>query len=149
LSHLCPTFYPCEEFLCPVKGFSFLPGSGLVPPLSHHFPGPGNKKAGRCSPPAYFPLKMKKVQGNPDPDQVFMAYVERQNLTMRVETRRFIRLTNAFSKKAENLEYAVALHFMHYNFCRIHQTLKVTPAMKVKVTDHVWGIEEVLNLLKR
>ena len=61
--------------------------------------------------------------------------------------RRFTRLTNGFSKKVENHAAAVALHFMHYNFCRIHQTLRVTPAMEAKVTDHVWSIEEVLALL--
>ena len=61
--------------------------------------------------------------------------------------RRFIRLTNAFSKKIENLNHAVALHFMHYNFCRMHQTLRVTPAMEAGVTDHVWGIEEIISLM--
>ncbi len=73
--------------------------------------------------------------------------VERQDLTMRISMRRFTRLTNAFSKKIENLEHAVALHFMYYNFCRVHQTLRVTPAMEAKVADHVWKIEEILNLL--
>jgi len=76
------------------------------------------------------------------------SYVERQNLTMRMNMRRFTRLTNGFSKKVENLYYAVALHFMYYNFCRIHQTLKVTPAMEARVTDHIWEIEEILGLLR-
>jgi len=66
---------------------------------------------------------------------------------MRMTMRRFTRLTNAFSKKVENLEAAVALHFMHYNFCRIHQSLRVTPAMEAGVADHVWGIEEIVNLM--
>jgi len=66
---------------------------------------------------------------------------------MRMNMRRFTRLTNAFSKKVENLAYAVALHFMYYNFCRIHQTLRVTPAMEAKVSDQVWDIKEILNLL--
>ena len=66
---------------------------------------------------------------------------------MRMSMRRFTRLTNAFTKKAENLEHAVALHYMHYNFCRIHQTLRVTPAMEAGVSDHVWNIDEVIALL--
>jgi IS1 transposase. len=73
--------------------------------------------------------------------------IERQNLTMRMSMRRFTRLTNAFSKKVENHCAAVALHFMHYNFCRIHQTLRVTPAMAAGVTDHVWEIGEIVDLL--
>jgi hypothetical protein len=71
-------------------------------------------------------------------------YVERQNLTMRMAIRRFTRLTNAFSKKLANLKAAVALHFAYYNFCRIHQTLRVTPAMEVGLTDHVWELKELL-----
>lgn len=86
--------------------------------------------------------------GNPNPKNVSTSLVERQNLTMRMSMRRFTRLTNAFSKKVENLGYAVALHFMYYNFCRIHQTIKVTPAMKAGVTDHVWSIEEILSLIQ-
>lgn len=66
---------------------------------------------------------------------------------MRMQMRRFTRLTNAFSKKIDNLGHAVALHFMHYNFCRVHQTLRVTPAMEAGLTDHVWGIEEIVDLL--
>ena len=73
--------------------------------------------------------------------------MERQNLTMRMNMRRFTRLTNAFSKKIGNLGHAVALHFMHYNFYRMHQTLRVTPAMEAGVTDHVWGIEEIISLM--
>ena len=75
------------------------------------------------------------------------SYVERQNLTMRMQIRRFTRLTNGFSKKVENHAYHVALHYMHYNFCRIHQTLRVTPAMGAGIADHVWGIEEIAALL--
>lgn len=67
---------------------------------------------------------------------------------MRMTMRRFTRLTNAFSKKIENLAHAVALHFMHYNFCRVHQTLRVTPAMEAGITEHIWSIEEVINLIK-
>jgi len=76
-----------------------------------------------------------------------LDYVERQNLTMRMSMRRFTRLTNAFSKKLENLGHAVALHFMYYNFCRIHQSLRITPAMAAGVTDHVWDIKNILELL--
>jgi IS1 family transposase len=89
-----------------------------------------------------------KINGNPDVYKVSTSYVERQNLTMRMNMRRFTRLTNAFSKKVVNLFYAVSLHFMYYNFCRIHQTLRVTPAMEAKVTDHAWVIEEILELPK-
>jgi hypothetical protein len=78
---------------------------------------------------------------------VSTSYVERQNLTMRMSMRRFTRLTNAFSKKVENLGHAVALHFMHYNFCRIHQTLRVTPAMEAGVTDRLWEIEDIISLI--
>ncbi len=88
------------------------------------------------------------VQGNPDPDHISTSYVERQNLTMRMGMRRFTRLTNAFSKKVENLIHAVALHAMHYNFGRVHQTLRVTPAMEAGIADHVWDIEEVVALLE-
>jgi hypothetical protein len=84
--------------------------------------------------------------GNPIPDAVSTSFVERQNLTMRMCMRRFTRLTNAFSKKVENLGHAVALHFMHYNFGRIHQTLRVTPAMQAGLTDHVWRLEEIAAL---
>ncbi len=88
------------------------------------------------------------VKGDPDPYHVSTSHVERQNLTIRMRMRRFTRLTIAFSKKLENHEHAIALHFMHYNFCRIHQTLRSTPAIKAGVTDHVWTIEEIVDLLK-
>jgi IS1 family transposase len=87
------------------------------------------------------------ITGNPNPRHISTSYVERQNLTMRMNMRRFTRLTNAFSKKLENHRHAVALHFMHYNFCRVHQTLRVTPAMEAGIADHVWSIEEVVGLL--
>lgn len=92
-------------------------------------------------------IKMK-IQGNPDLNHTSTSFVERQNLTMRMSMRRFTRLTNAFSKKAENLVHAVSLHFMYYNFCRIHQTLRVTPAMAAGVTNKLWEIEDILKLLK-
>jgi len=92
--------------------------------------------------------KKARITGKPDLDHVSTSYVERQNLTMRMTMRRFTRLTNAFSKKIENLAHAVALHFMHYNFCRVHQTLRVTPTMEAGITDHIWSIEEIIGLLK-
>ena len=85
--------------------------------------------------------------GTPDYKHISTSYVERQNLTMRMSMRRSTRLTNGFSKKVENLEAPVALHYMHYNFCRIHQSLRVTPAMEAGVSDHVWSIDEVIALL--
>jgi len=86
------------------------------------------------------------VNGSPDEKHISTSYVERQNLTMRMSMRRFTRLTNGFSKKIENLEYAVALHFMHYNFARIHKTLRVTPAMAAGISDHVWELEDIAKL---
>jgi IS1 family transposase len=101
----------------------------------------------RYSPAVCIGCDMKTVSGNPDPKHVSTSYVERQNLSMRMSIRRFTRLTNAFSKKVENHAAAVALWFMYYNFCRIHQTLRVTPAMEANLSDHVWSIEELVELL--
>jgi hypothetical protein len=85
--------------------------------------------------------------GDPDPKYISTSYAERQNLTMRMSMRRFTRLTNAFSKKVENHIYTISLHFMYYNFCRIHKTLRVNPAMEVYITDHIWDLEEVIGLI--
>ena len=87
------------------------------------------------------------LQGDPDPKHISTSFMERQNLTMRMSMRRFTRLTNGFSKKIENHEAAIALHYMHYNFCRIHQTLRVTPAMEAGIAGHVWSIAELVALL--
>jgi IS1 family transposase len=87
------------------------------------------------------------VSGIPKPSAVSTSYVERQNLTMRMQMRRFTRLTNGFSKKLENLKAAVALHFAHYNFCRIHQSLRVTPAMESGLAGHVWTLEELVSTI--
>jgi len=87
------------------------------------------------------------IIGKPNPAYISTSHVERQNLTMRMQMRRFTRLTNAFSKKVENHAHAIALHYMHYNFCRIHQSLRVTPAMEAGVADHVWTVEEIVELL--
>jgi IS1 family transposase len=85
--------------------------------------------------------------GDPDAEHISTSYVERSNLTMRMSMRRFARLTNAFSKKVENHISALSLYFMFYNFCRVHQTLRVTPAMEAGIADHVWEIEEIMDLL--
>lgn len=87
------------------------------------------------------------ITGRPDPKHISTSYVERQNLTMRMNMRRFTRLTNAFSKKIENHVAMVAIHFMHYNFARIHKSLRITPAMAAGITDHVWSLEEIVMLL--
>jgi len=101
----------------------------------------------RYSPAVCIGCDMKVVSGNPDPKHVSASYVERQNLTMRMSMRRFTRLTNGFSKKIENHAAMVALYFMYYNFCRVHQTIRVTPAMEAGIADHVWTIEELVSLL--
>ena len=98
----------------------------------------------RYSPSRIVGTYSSTLQGNPDLAFVSISHVERQNLTMRMAIRRLTRLTNAFSKRARNLRTAVALHFAYYNFCRIHSTLGVTPAMEAEITSHVWGIEELL-----
>jgi hypothetical protein len=87
------------------------------------------------------------VCGAPDDKHVSTSFVERQNLTMRMSMRRFTRLTNAFSKKVDNHGHAVALHFMYYNFGRVHKTLRVTPAMQAGVSDHIWSLEEIASLI--
>src|SRR3989440_4439052 len=85
------------------------------------------------------------INGAPDHKHISTSYVERQNLTVRMQMRRFTRLTNAFSKKVRNLEAAVDVHFFYYNFIRLHQTLRVTPAMEVKVTSRLWSWADLLT----
>jgi IS1 family transposase len=101
----------------------------------------------RYSPASIISSRTEVIKGNPNPRFISTSYVERQNLTMRMHMRRFTRLTNAFSKKVENHIAAVNLHFVFYNFCRVHQTLRVTPAMQAGLSDHVWSLEEVVALL--
>ena len=101
----------------------------------------------RYSPAVCMGARKAVIVGRPDHAHVSTSFAERQNLTMRMSMRRFTRLTNAFSKKVENLEAAVALHFMHYNFARVRKTLRVTPAMEAKVSDHVWSLEEIVGLV--
>lgn len=101
----------------------------------------------RYSPAKCMSSETRIMQGDPDKRHISTSYVERQNLTMRMGIRRFTRLTNGFSKKVENLAAAVSLHFMHYNFARVHKTLGMTPAMAAGVADHVWSMAEIAGLL--
>ncbi len=103
---------------------------------------------GRYSPADCTGIKKRTVEGNPEKKHINTSFVERQNLTMRMHMRRFTRQTNGFSKNVENHVYAVALHFMYYNFIKIHSTLKVTLAMATRVTDRLWEIEDIVKLLE-
>jgi IS1 family transposase len=103
--------------------------------------------ARRYSPSECLGARKDKISGNPDPRHISTSYVERQNLTMHMQMRRFTRLTNAFSKKVENHARAIALHYMHYNFVRIHRSLRITPAMAAGVTAHLWSIEDIAALV--
>lgn len=100
----------------------------------------------RYSPPTCIGVRRRKITGKPDRKFISTSFIERQNLTLRMQNRRFTRLTNAFSKKLENHKHMMAIYVMHYNFCRIHKTLRVTPAMEAGITDHVWGVEEITAL---
>jgi IS1 family transposase len=113
----------------------------------HKVFGASGEPETRYSPAKCIGCDMKTISGVPDPKHVSTSYVERQNLTMRMSIRRFTRLTNGFSKKIENHAYAVAVHFMYMNFVRIHQTLRVTPAMEAGLSDHVWSIEEMIAIM--
>jgi IS1 family transposase len=101
----------------------------------------------RYSPAEYIGCERKIIDGYPDPQHISTSYIERANLTMRMGMRRFTRLTNGFSKKIENHSAAVALHMMHYNFVRVHQTLRMTPAMAAGVTSKLWEIRDIVALL--
>ena len=102
----------------------------------------------RYSPAVCMGTRTAVINGKPDLEHISTSHVERQNLTMRMGMRRFTRLTNAFSKKVENHEAAISLHYMYYNFARIHQTLRVTPAMEAGIADHVWTLEEIVLLME-
>lgn len=102
----------------------------------------------RYSPAVCIGAQKREVTGNPDPKHISTSFAERANLTMRMHMRRFTRLTNAFSKKIENHAYAVALHAMYYNFVRIHQTLKVSPALAAGVTDRLWEMKDVVDMIE-
>jgi len=108
--------------------------------------GPASEGERHYSPPVCVGTKLKKQIGTPSEKHISTSFAERQNLTMRMSMRRFTRLTNAFSKKIENHALAVALHFMHYNFCRIHQSLRMTPAMAAKVTDKLMDVADIVRI---
>jgi len=105
----------------------------------------GTEGEARYSPATVESVRVVPVIGDPDPKRICTSIVERQNLTIRMSMRRLTRSTNAFSKMFENLWAAYCLHFAYYNFCRIHKSLRVAPAMKSGLTDHVWSIEELLG----
>jgi hypothetical protein len=98
----------------------------------------------RYSPAEVVDVVRSSILGNPDPDRICTSHVERQNLNIRMGMRRMTRLTNAFSKKWENLRAAYAIYFAYYNFCRVHQSLRITPAMESGITDHIWSLTELL-----
>ncbi len=100
----------------------------------------------RYSPPICVGAERTAMRGRPDPEHISTSYIERSNLTIRMSNRRFTRLTNAFSKKLANHKYMLAIFFVYYNFARIHQTLRVTPAMEAGISDHVWELEEIAAL---
>lgn len=102
----------------------------------------------RYSPAECIGTQERVIEGSPDPAHISTSYVERQNLTMRMSIRRFTRLTNAFSKKLENHAHSVALHYMHYNFARIHKTLRMTPAMAAGVADRLWDVKDIVTTLE-
>jgi IS1 family transposase len=104
--------------------------------------------ARRYSPSECTGARTHNVTGNPDPQHISTSYIERQNLTMRMAIRRFTRLTNAFSKKVENHAHSVAIHFMHYNFVRIHQSLRVTPAMAAGISNTLWSLIDMVSVIE-
>src|SRR5438876_8283838 len=116
--------------------------------LQKIYGAPSDEEARRYSPAKCIGCDMKVVSGDPDPKYVSTSFVERQNLTMRMHMRRFTRLTNGYSKKVEMHAHSVALHFAYYNFCKIHQTLRVTPAMEAGLSDHPWEVSELIALLE-
>ncbi len=109
--------------------------------------GETDESARRYSPPTCLGTERHIVSGTPDPKHISTSYVERQNLTMRMSMRRFTRLTNAFSKKLENHWASVALHFAYYNWCRIHGSLRITPAMAAGLAHHPWSVADLISLL--
>jgi IS1 family transposase len=111
--------------------------------------GPSPEGERRYSPAECTGAEKVTICGTPEMSKVSTSFVERQNLTMRMGMRRFTRLTNGFSKKVQNHEAAIALHFMHYNFCRIHKTLRCTPAMQAGVSDHVWSVQKIVELTEK
>ncbi len=110
---------------------------------------PSDRPDTRYSPAQCIGIRTGVLSGSPDPQHISTSFVERMNLNVRMGLRRFTRLTNAFSKKFENHCHAVAIYYAYYNFCRVHQTLRVTPAMESGLMDHVWTLEELVMLMER
>ena len=110
--------------------------------------GADSESERRYSPVVCQSCTVRPVMGDPDPKRISTSYIERQNLTMRMSMRRYTRLTNGFSKKLENHAAATAIHFMYYNFARIHRTIRMSPAMKAGVTDRLWSIRDIVGLLE-
>jgi IS1 family transposase len=125
--------------------FSYGPGVDYAQIVKIYGTAPEAQK--RYSPPICLGAQKSEIRGTPDPEHISTSYVERQNLSMRMGMRRFTRLTNAFSKKLENHLHALSIYFMHYNFVRIHQTLRVTPAMEAGVTDRLWSLEDMVGIV--
>lgn len=115
--------------------------------LVKHYGAGSNTDQRRYRPSEFAGADKHHVSGKPNFAKVSTSFVERQNLTMRMGMRRSTRLTNGYSKKVENLEHVVALHFIHYNFARVHKTLRVTPAMEAGISQQVWSIEDIVNLV--
>ncbi|HSS71766.1 MAG TPA: IS1 family transposase [Casimicrobiaceae bacterium] len=134
-----------KAYLAPVE-YAFGANVDYAMLVKLYGPAPGSAQERRYSPAECCGSIKGTVCGNPKESDISTSHVERANLTMRMGMRRFTRLTNGFSKKLENHMHAVSLHFMHYNFCRIHKTLRVTPAMEAKIDDHVWTMEEVVMM---
>lgn len=111
--------------------------------------GPDKSGPGRYGPPEVISITHEDVCGSPDIGHVSSSYIERQNLTVRMSNRRFTRSINAFSKKVENRGHSVALYYFHYNFCRIHTTIKTTPALKAGIADKVWTMLDFVKMLER
>jgi hypothetical protein len=114
--------------------------------LQKIYGAPSDEDTRRYSPATCIGCEMKTVSGDPDPKHVSTSYVERHNLSMRMGMRRFTRLTNAFSKKIQNHAAMVAIYAVHYNFARIHKTLRITPAMAAGLSDHLWTLEEIVQM---
>jgi len=109
---------------------------------------PAETTESRYSPPQCIGIRSAVLSGSPDPELISTSYVERQNLSLRISVRRFTRLTNAFSKRYENHCHMVAIYFAYYKFRRVHQTLRITPAIEAGLTDHIWSLQELVSLLE-
>jgi hypothetical protein len=136
---------------CPVCAFDAVEGafgSNVDYAMLVKLYGGEREGEARYSPAECIGTRTAEISGCPKREHIFTSHVERHNLTMRMSMRRFARLTNAFSKKVENHIAALSLYFMFYNFCRVHQTLRVTPAMEAGIAEHVWEVEETVALLK-